>query len=246
MADSMWRRVPCLATAASIHASCFLVWFGLEAVAASQFSPVYSYLTNPISDLGIPYVFEDPKHGNRSSESIRASFMNANFHIVAGLYTLGQLLILFAASTELALEHTHSWTVTRNIRAGLSLLFLVGLSIVGAVHAGPREAADGTIAIHLAGAGIAIFGGNCNSILASFLAYPIPNQARMHYRAVSFLLGAARIVAGLCTEAASKVGYTGVTERISVYCILIWGLATSVTIWAQHARDDRSRVKKST
>lgn len=245
MSISVWRRLPFLTTAAGIHATCFFLWFGLEAAAASKFSPVYSYATNPISDLGIPYDFEDTKHGDRMSRSVQAWLMNANFHLLAGLYTAGQLCMLFAATTELALDHTHPWSVTRNIRVGLSILFLLGLSIVGSVHAGPREAADGTIAVHFAGAAAAIFGGNINSILAAFLAHPIPNQARMHYRAISFLLGASGIIAGICTEAASKVGYTGITERISVYCILIWGLVTSVTIWARHVRSDGSRGKKS-
>lgn len=57
----------------------FFLWFGLEGAAASHFLPVYSYSTNPISDLDIPYIFEDAKHGNRVSQSIRASLMNANF-----------------------------------------------------------------------------------------------------------------------------------------------------------------------
>ena len=243
-AKPVQRRLPLLTTAARIHATSFFLWFGLEAAAASQYSPVYSYITNPISDLGIPYVFKDAKHGNRVPESIRASLMNVNFYTVAGLYRLGQLCMLYAASTEVALDHTRMWTTTRNIRAGLSILFLVGMSIAGAVHAGPREVADGTIAIHFTGASITLFGQNCNLILAAFLAYPIPNQARKHYRAISFLLGAVGIIVGLCIEVASKFSYTGITERINVYCILIWGLITSVTIWAQHAGSDRISGKK--
>lgn len=152
--------------------------------------------------------------------------------------------MLFEASTELALDHTRTWKITRNIRAGLSLVFLVGLCVVGSFHAGPREAADGTIAIHFTGAAVAMFGGNINSVLSAFLAHPVRTEKLRHYRAISLFLGVTGIIAGLCTEAASKAGYTGIIERISVYCILTWGMATSITVWAQHTGNQSGNIEK--
>jgi hypothetical membrane protein len=228
-----------LTLAASLHVLAVLVWFLLESTSAYQFYPNYYWSHNAISDLGIPYDFEDDKHDNRLSRSQHSSLMNTNFRIIAVMYAAGQIAMLYGAKEELPDARTEPWKYVREIRVALSLIFMSGLFTAGCVHAGPRENADGQIIIHLTGAMLAIFAGNLNSILCAVISCPLKTSIGRQYQMISFALGVLGAVGGLCTQVASSYGYTGISERLSVYCILAWGLATGLTIlvYPAHGQD---------
>jgi hypothetical membrane protein len=219
-----------LTLAASLHVLAVAVWFLLESLSAYQFYPNYYWSHNAISDLGIPYTFPDSKHGNRMSRSQHSSLMNTNFRLIAVMYAAGQIAMLYGAKRELPEATAKPWAYVREIRAALSLTFTAGLFTLGSVHAGPQEGADGQIIVHLTGAMLAIFAGNLNSILCAVVSCPLKTSIGRQYQTISFTLGVLGVLGGLCTQVASKHGYTGVSERVSVYCILAWGLATGVAI----------------
>jgi hypothetical membrane protein len=219
-----------LTLAASLHVLAVAVWFLLESMSAYQFYPNYYWSHNAISDLGIPYAFEDSKHNNRMSRSQHATLMNTNFRLIAVLYAAGQIAMLYGAKQELSEAHAKPWKYVREIRTALSLTFTAGLFTTGSVHAGPQENADGQINIHLTGAMLAIFAGNLNSILCAVFSCPLATSIGRPYQVISFYLGVLGVLGGLSTQVASAHGYTGVSERVSVYCILAWGLATGVAI----------------
>jgi hypothetical membrane protein len=219
-----------LTLAASLHVLAVAVWFLLESMSAYQFYPNHYWSHNAISDLGIPYDFEDEKHGNRLSQSQHSSLMNTNFRIIAVMYAAGQIAMLYGAKEELPDARTEPRRYVREIRVALSLIFMSGLFTAGCVHAGPQENADGQIVIHLTGAMLAIFAGNLNSILCAVISCPLKTSIGRQYQMISFTLGVLGVIGGLCTQVASSYGYTGSSERLSVYCILAWGLATGLTI----------------
>jgi hypothetical membrane protein len=219
-----------LTLAASLHVLAVAVWFLLESMSAYQFYPNHYWSHNAISDLGIPYDFEDEKHGNRLSQSQHSSLMNTNFRIIAVMYAAGQIAMLYGAKEELPDARTEPRRYVREIRVALSLIFMSGLFTAGCVHAGPQENADGQIVIHLTGAMLAIFAGNLNSILCAVISCPLKTSIGRQYQMISFTLGVLGVIGGLCTQVASSYGYTGISERLSVYCILAWGLATGLTI----------------
>jgi hypothetical membrane protein len=232
-----------LTLAASLHVLAVAVWFLLESTSAYQFYPDYYWSHNAISDLGIPYDFEDDKHGNRMSRSQHSSLMNTNFRIIAVMYAAGQTAMLYGAKEELPNAQTEPWRYVREIRIALSLVFMSGLFTVGCVHAGPQENADGQIVIHLTGAMLAIFAGNINSILCAVISCPLKTSIGRQYQMMSFALGVLGVVGGLCTQVASAYGYTGVSERLSVYCILAWGLATGLAILVYPAQGEEGDEK---
>lgn len=207
-------------------------------MAISNFYPKYNCLHNAISDLGIPYDFEDSKHAYRLSRSQMSTLMNVNFRLIAVSYAIAQLALLYGLTREMPIIRTRSWRYVREIRIFLSLLFMLGLGTVGTVHAGPRENANGEEIIHLTGAALAIFGGNINSVLCGTLSDPVRTTRSKHYQSISLALGSVGFSAGVCTKVASSYGFSGVTERTSVYCILVWGFVTGVIILGKPIRDE--------
>lgn len=232
-----------LTLAASLHVFAVAVWFLLESASAYRFYPNYYWAHNAISDLGIPYDFEDDKHGNRISRSQHSSLMNTNFRIIAVMYAVGQIVMLYGAKEELPDARTEPWRYVREIRVALSLIFMSGLFTAGCVHAGPQENADGQIIIHLTGAMLAIFAGNLNSILCAVISCPLKTSMGKQYQVISFALGVLGVVGGLCTQIASAYGYTGISERLSVYCILAWGLVTGLAILFYPAQREEQRQR---
>jgi len=230
MAVLVWQKLPLLTVAATLHIYSIFLWFLLELIAIGNFSPNYNCFHNAISDLGIPYDFEDSKHAHRLSRSHKATLMNMNFRLIAVSYAIAQLALLYGLTQEMPIVRTKSWRHVREMRLFLSLLFMLGLGAVGTIHAGPREDANGEKLIHLTGAALAIFGGNINSVLCGTLSDPIKTTRSKHYQQISFALGSLGLFAGACTKIASSYGFSGVTERTSVYCILAWGFVTGVVI----------------
>lgn len=200
-----------------------LGWLIGEAVTASAF-PGYSYATNYISDLGVPDIA--PFQG-RSIDSPLSAVMNLTF-IGHG--------VLFAAAGLLAARAFHS--DARRVAsavAALSVAHGIGIVLVGSFHGSQASVDDGTIALHVIGAAVAIIAGNLVAIVAgagtSKLGVP-----RM-YRIVSIGLG---VVGLMClvmltvdsSTTAFDILADGVWERASVYTVIAWEILTGATLLA--------------
>lgn len=244
MAVLIWQKLPLLTVAATFHIFSVFLWFLLELMAIGDFYPDYNCLHNAISDLGIPYDFEDSKHSYRLSRSQKSTIMNTNFRLVAVFYAVAQSALLYGLTQEVPMVRSKSWRHVREIRVVLSLLFMLGLSTVGTVHAGPREDSNGEKIVHLAGAALAISSGNVNSVLCGTLSDPIKTTRSKYYQSISFALGSIGLFAGVCTKVASSYGFSGATERISVYCILAWGFVTGVVILGKPIRPEDGKGGK--
>jgi hypothetical membrane protein len=177
-----------------------------EAVAAAAF-PGYSYASNYISDLGIPY----PVAGSHSS---LAFVMNFGGFILNGLLYGTAAVIAFRAGAGRAF-------------LVLALIHALGSVLVGTVHSGPREIASGMHYVHVLGAAMAIIGGNAASIAASGFGSPA-------YRSISLGLGAFGLLSLAMLEANRGLGLTmlpdGLLERGSVYPITVWELLTGLML----------------
>lgn len=204
MAFAIWKQLPCLTVAAGLHIFSVLLWFSLEFLAIHAFDPDYNLMHNAISDLGIPYDFEDAKHSNRLSRSRQSKLMNINFRALAVFYTMAQYALHYGLTKEMPIVRTKSWRNVRETRMALSLIFVLGLSTVGYIHAGPIEDANGQTVIHLMGAGLAISSGNLNSILSGTLSVPLQTTKAKHYQTISLALGSVGLVALVSTLVASS------------------------------------------
>lgn len=180
-----------------------------EAIAAAAF-PGYSYGQNYISDLGVPY----PTAEGHSS---LAWVMNFGGFILDGM-----------------LYGTAAFIASRMVRpAGrLFLLFAathaVGTIMVGIVHSGPHEVAEGIHRFHVIGAAMAIIGGNAASIAASRSGAPTL------YRRISLGLGLFGLISLAMLEANRVLGTAvlpdGMLERGSVYPITVWEILTGLML----------------
>jgi hypothetical membrane protein len=182
----------------------------LEAVAAASFSPAYSYARNYISDLGLPS--GSPVRG-QVVDSSRAYLMHAAFYLQGGLFFLGALLLTGIPDNRRA--RIFLGTVGANA---------VGNIVIGTVHSGK---------VHVAGALLAIIGGNAAIWLGSAAIKSVAGRA--WYRGVSRFLAALGLscLAMLTVNSASTKAVLvpdGIWERGSVYSITLWQLVTAVCV----------------
>ncbi|MBU7597548.1 DUF998 domain-containing protein [Streptomyces sp. P38-E01] len=188
-----------------------------EALAASQF-PGYSYAHHYISDLGVPYESEE----GRGFRSRAALLMNLAFVGQGVLLLLGVVLVLRGARNT-----------PRAPLLGPGALYAVGMLLVGTVHAGPREAADGTSLPHAVGAGAAIVCGNVLALVAARMSERFGGGRR--YRCASAALGVLGLLSLVMFVADSGSSAfhllpDGVWERLAVYPITAWELLTGCTL----------------
>ncbi len=188
-----------------------LIYAVTETLAASRFTPRYSYAHNFISELGVSDCGVGPHGWNACSPLY--GLMNAGF-IAEGM--------LFIVAVALAFN-----LLTSGSRYAFTLLGVahgVGLALVGVYHGGGTAFADGTIAFHGIGALLAIVGGNI-----AILVSPAP-KAFGAPRAIQLFSKIAPIV-GLLAVVALAAGMarhhilvldSGAWERLSVYTILGW------------------------
>ncbi len=102
----------------------------------------------------------------------------------------------------------------------------VGITLVGVFHAFLASAQEGTIVFHVAGAAVAIVGGNAAIFVAgSELVGPSHYFARTYSRLLP-LLGVATLFILLAAQNSGRpiLVPDGVWERLSVYTILLWQL----------------------
>lgn len=129
-----------------------VVYFVLEAVAATAFVPSYSYAHNYISDLGVDVPGE---LSGRPIDSPLAFVMNVNFAAHGLLFLIAAVLIVRTATGAL-----------RYLFLGLAAVHAVGMVMIATVHGSAQAIADGTFVVHSTGAALAIFGANAAIIVA--------------------------------------------------------------------------------
>jgi hypothetical membrane protein len=192
-----------------------------EGLAASRFSPSYSYQRDFISQLGVPNC-ETPMHGAATCSPLSA-LMNTSFMVDGALFVIATALLF-------------GWLRGRRRYAFglLSLIHGVGLMLVGLFHAGAVDIASGRIAYHLVGASLAIFSGN-----AAIAAAPIGEDliGSRFVRGSGLTLGVVGLVAGaifsisFARQTVFWLDYA-LWERISVYTIVAWELLLGLSLTA--------------
>lgn len=215
MAATRLKKVPAL-LAIIIYLATPTIYFGIEWYSSKMFVPYYSYISRFTSDLGIPYAYDDPETGHLIN-SWRAVMMNLNFAANGFLFLAGQICLLRATG-----QKTYS-----TARIIVAVLYCIGIILVAVVAGGPKEHESGSVVWHGVGAGLAIFGGNINSILA---AYATPSKTRPVYRTGSLLLG----TGGLCGLGIfflfNKGGMKGFWQRSSIYPTQLWEYFTAFSL----------------
>ncbi|KZX19973.1 DUF998 domain-containing protein [Rathayibacter tanaceti] len=193
-----------------------LAYLLAEAVAASAF-PGYSYAQNYISDLGVPEVgvFE-----GRIIDSPLHAVMNVGFLVQGALY------LAAAVATVRAFGRGRLFLA-------LAVVYAVGIALVGLVHGSSASAESGVGGLHVLGAGLAIVSGNAASIVAGVSARrgrPPWASARL-----GVVLGIVGLLGLLLLQVDSRVAGVdllpdGAWERLAVYAVTIWQLATGARL----------------
>jgi hypothetical membrane protein len=192
-----------------------------EGLAASRFSPSYSYARNVISELGVPDC-GTPMHGSISCSPL-SGLMNTSF-MADG--------VLFAIATALLFGSLRDRR--RYLFGLLGLVHGAGLLLVGLFHAGGPDVVNGRVVYHLLGASLAIFGGNLAIAIAP-LGEDISSSRLV--RGSGAALGIVGLAAGaifsvsLARQSVFWLDYA-VWERISVYTIVAWELLLGLSLTA--------------
>ncbi|MEV0481375.1 DUF998 domain-containing protein [Streptomyces sp. NPDC050508] len=194
-------------------------WVVSEAVAAAAWtSPPYSYATNYISDLGVPKC--GTHYQGRTICSPDHALMNTSFIVQGILFATGVVLL---AATLLSGR-------ARRVVIALAGAHAVGFLLVGLFHGSP-DGPGYSLALHVAGASIAILCANTIVILAGSLkSLQLPRA----YRVFSIAVGAL----GLLSEAFVGVSAStaGIFERGGVYSWLLWSVVTGVSLLVGQTR----------
>jgi len=199
------RRRPPLLAAAVAWSAAGVGYLAAEAVAASGF-PGYGYADDYISDLGVP------------GRSPLAAVMNLGF-VWQGLLFAAAGVLVFKAGCR-----------GRALFLALALVHGAGNVLVAVVHS--DAAADGW---HVAGAGMAIVGGNAAVVTAGL-------SLRGGYRIASVVIGLAGLASLLALAGGSPAG---LWERGSVYTIIGWELLAATAVFASSASKKNSQGSPS-
>lgn len=215
MATAVLKKPPAI-LAAMIWFGTPTLYFGVEWYTSRMFSPYYSYISRFTSDLGIPYAYNDPDTGHLIN-SWRAVMMNLNFAANGLLFLAGNICLLRANGQK-------KLSMTRLVNA---VLYCIGIILVGAVAGGPKEHESGSVIWHGIGAGLAIIGGNINSLLAGFAT---PSDSNPFYRAVSLFMGTAGLSGLGIFFLLGSLETKGFWQRSSIYPTLFWEYATALSL----------------
>ncbi len=203
-------------SAKTLAAWCWLATAGVylvaETIAASAF-PGYSYLTNFISDLGIPY---QTVSDGRAIDSPLAVVMNAGFVLQALFFGWAAIIIGRALPVR---------GVAYAVFVGAALADATGLVLIAIFHSGAREVANGQIVWHMLGAGLSILGGNLVAMSSGFALRPL--GLPRFYRPAGVALGLFGLASIAWLMVGPKVLPAGLVERASVYTITAWEIMTA-------------------
>jgi hypothetical membrane protein len=203
----------CAAGAATLWIAAGAAYLVLEAVAAARFRPHYSYARNYISDLGLT----SPGTHGRLVDSPLAYLMNTAFYLQGIFFLLGAVLVVCAIRPRRA-----------GLFVGFAAMNAVGNIVVGTVHSGSVAEIGGTAWPHVAGAVMAIVGGNIAILAGSALVRKA--GAAQWYRFASLGLAGIGLLSFTMLVIDSKTAAgllpDGVWERGSVYSIITWQMLT--------------------
>ncbi len=209
---------------ATVAAWCWLgtaaAYLVAETIAASAF-PGYSYLTNFISDLGIPYPTDS---GGRPIESPLAAVMNGGFVVQALLFASAAIAIGRALPVR---------GIAYAVFLAAALADATGLVLIAIFHSGAREVENGLILWHMIGAGLSILGGNLVVMSSGFALRPL--GLPRFYRPAGIALGLFGLASISWLMVGPKIIPDGLVERASVYTITVWELITA-TLLLRRAR----------
>ena len=183
-----------------------------EAVAASRFTPSYSYLRNFISELGSTACRALPDGAQACSPL--AGPMNLAFAATGVLFVAALLL---AAPLRAG---GRGWTPF--LAAGLA--HGVGMLLVAVVHGGALIAATAA-PLHVLGAVLAIVGGNIAIAVSPFPPSAGAPVLLRRWGGIACGVGLAALVLLVVFSAARQPALLGLWERISCYSIISWELA---------------------
>ena len=194
-----------------------VLYVGSEAVAASAFSPNYSYADNYISDLGVSVcgtIFD-----GRAICSPLHALMNADFAF-QGVAFLGAAIAIARAVP----------TRTRYAFVAFAALNGVGNLLIGSFPENAPGRLGGTFNFHVLGALLAILFGNATALM-SVWTFAGLRLARVH-RAACIALPTIAALSFTMLLVSRGSGRTtlfpdGIWERISVYAIPAWELLSA-------------------
>ena len=193
----------------------------LEAVAASAWTdPPYSYVSNYVSDLGVPGC-------NDVQQQVGCSplytVMNTAF-IAHGVLTL--LACVFLARTVSG-------------RTGVAFLMVataqsLGFILVGVFPGSAAASADGTVVLHALGASLALVGGGVALILAGSQrrALGLPRW----FATTSTVLGVVGLVGVVALAFLLDSSVVGVPERVAFGVIMAWNTVTGTALLSRRKR----------
>jgi hypothetical membrane protein len=186
-----------------------VVYVVTEAIAATAWThPRYNYAENYVSDLGVT----GPRETFLGHDiySPLALVMNAGFIADGLLALLATILILrFRASRRAKAI----WI--------LSVLFAVGITLVGVFHGSQLSEQAGTIGFHFLGAPVAIIAGNVVTILAGTGAAALGLDPRLRRPLIiAGIAGIAALAAEIVVMGGAPSFPAGICERFAVYAVL--------------------------
>ncbi len=191
------------------------LFFLIVEFVASRFwgNPAYSYISNYISDLGVPV---QTMFQGRQINSPLSSVMNFGFVMYANLFVIGNVLIFHALSKN-----------GRIPRLVLNSLYSLGIIFVGIF---PGYDWPG-LPMHVIGAFLVIVIGNIGIIMTGTLLNK--TFKRKNYSIISMLLGILGLLGLVLVTVAASAGMSvqGLCERIAVYPMLVWSLLTGLMLF---------------
>ncbi|GCE29434.1 hypothetical protein KDA_49180 [Dictyobacter alpinus] len=200
----------------------------LEVITASAWkTPVYSYASNWISDLGVP---DCSTFQGRQICSPLHNLMNTGFIVQGVLFLIASILLLWLFSKA-----------SRKVYLPLALIYSVGITLVGIFHGSTAATENGTVAFHFLGAFMAIPAGNTIAIVTGFQWRRL--KTPRWFGRISIVLGFIGVVGVIVLFPTIGRIPSGIPERASVYTILLWQLLTGIVLLVAcvNARGQRSR-----
>ena len=182
----------------------------------------YDYGHNFISDLGTTVC--GSVFGGREMCSPLHGVMNFGF-VAMGLGVAATVALL---ATRLS----------RGLRITVTVLgcaIAVGMILVAVFHGGVESEANGLIALHALGAAVAIALGNTLAIITGSKQRALGFER--WYRSLGIALGVIGLIGLVLLVSGATFLDPAIFERISVYAIFAWLLATSVAQSRANAKD---------
>ena len=193
-----------------------IVFLVSEAISALAWrTPRYDYLYNFISDLGTTVC------GSEYSGRVMCSPLHAVMNV--GFVTMG---ILIALAVTLVAQRVAGLRRVALLVIGWSIP--VGMTLVATFPGGVESVEDGTVFLHVLGAGIAIIAGNTAAIVMGSNARAL-GFARW-YRLTTVILGTVGLVGLVLTVAETALLTPAIFERVAVYSIFAWLFVTTAQL----------------